>query len=108
MVLYYLLSRDLKKIEGYQFTLRAQKNSQDSVRVTDEAALPKCYCRIEARITGVVWEAVLSLLPEELAKVLESSIQETRPDNDAIKAAVTQNEVVPGAEVRRGTHLRVA
>src|SRR3954453_15673045 len=34
MVLYYLLSRDLKKIEGYQFTLRAQKNSQDSVRIT--------------------------------------------------------------------------
>ena len=32
----------------------------------------------------------------------------TRPDNDAIKAAVAQNEAVPGAEVRRGTHLRVA
>jgi hypothetical protein len=36
MVLYYLLSRDLKKIEGHKFTLRAQKNSQDSVRITDE------------------------------------------------------------------------
>ena len=108
MVLYYLLSRDLKKIEGYQFTLRAQKNSQDSVRITDEAALPKSYRRIEARIPGDIWETVLSLLPEELAKTLELSVQETRPDNDAIKAAVTQNEVVPGVEVWRGTHLRVA
>jgi hypothetical protein len=108
MVLYYLLSRDLKKIEGYQFTLRAQKNSQDSVRITDEAAVPKCYCRIEARIAGVIWETVLSLLPEELAKNMEASIQETRPDNDATKAALAQNEIVPGAEVRRGTHLRVA
>jgi hypothetical protein len=108
MVLYYLLSRDLKKIEGYQFTLRAQKNSQDSVKITDQAAVPKCYCRIEARITGVIWGMALSLLPEELAKALESSIQETRPDNDAIRAAVAQSEVVPGAEVRRGTHLRVA
>jgi len=107
MVLYYLLSRDLKKIEGYQFTLRAQKNGQDSVRITDQAVVPKCYCRIEARIDGVIWETVLSLLPDELAKNLESSIQETRPDNDAIKAAVAQNEVVPGAEVRRGTHLRI-
>jgi hypothetical protein len=34
MVLDHLLSRDLKNIEGYQFTLRAQKNSQDSVRIT--------------------------------------------------------------------------
>jgi len=108
MVLYYLLSRDLKKIEGCQFTLRAQKNSQDSVRITDEAALPKSYCRIDVRIDGVIWETVLSLLPDDLAKNLESAVQETRPDNDAIKAAVAQSEVVPGAEVRRGSHLRVA
>jgi hypothetical protein len=108
MVLYYLLSRDLKKVEGYQFTLRAQKNSQDSVRITDDNALPRSYCKVDVRIDGVVWETLLSLLPNELAKTLESSIQETRPDNDAIKAAVAQNEVVPGAEVRRGSHLRVA
>jgi hypothetical protein len=107
MVLYYLLSRDLKKIEGYQFTLRAQKNSQDSVRIIDEATLPKSYCRIEARIPGIIWETVLSILPDELARTLESSVQETRPDNDAIKAALAQSEVVPGAEVRRGLHLRV-
>ncbi len=108
MVLYYLLSRDLKKIEGYQFTLRAQKNSQDSVRITDEAAVPQCYCRIDARIDGVVWEAVLSMLPDDLAKDLESCIQETRPDNEAIRAAVSHNEPVPGTEIRRGSHLRVA
>jgi len=108
MVLYYLLSRDLKRIEGYQFTLRAQKNSQDSVRITDEAAVPKSYCRIEARIDGVVWETVVSLLPDELAKALELSVQEIRTDADEIKAAAMRNEQVPGAEVRRGSHLRVA
>jgi hypothetical protein len=108
MVLYYLLSRDLKKIEGYQFTLRAQKNSQDSVRITDEAAVPKCYCRIDARIDGVLWETVLSLLPDEISRSLESSVQEARPNADAIKAAAMRNEQVPGAEVRRGSHLRVA
>jgi hypothetical protein len=108
MVLYYLMSRDLKAIEGREFTLRAQKNSQDSVRITDEAAVPKSYCRIQARIDGVVWETVVSLLPDELAMVLESSVQEIRPDADAIKAAAMRHEHVPGAEVRRGSHLRVA
>ena len=108
MVLYYLLSRDLKKIEGQQFTLRAQKNSQDSVRITDESALPMCYRRIEARIPGVIWETVLSQLPDELVKLLESSVQEARPDNDVIKAAVARDEMVLGAELRRGTHLRIA
>jgi hypothetical protein len=108
MVLYYLLSRDLKRIEGYQFTLRAQKNSQDSVRITDEAAVPMSYCKIDARIDGVVWETVLSLLPDELSKSLESSVQEIRPNADAIKAAAMRNEQVPGAEIRRSSHLRVA
>jgi hypothetical protein len=107
MALYYLLSRDLKKIEGREFTLRVQKNSQDSVQIREDAALPMCYRRIEARIPGMVWEMVRSFLPEELVRMLESSIQEARPDNDAIKAAVARSEVVPGAEVRRGVHLRV-
>jgi len=108
MVLFYLLSRDLKKIEGYQFTLRAQKNSQDSLRITDEAAVPKSFCRIDARIDGVVWETVLSLLPDELSKSLESSVQEMRPNADAIRAAALLNEKVPGAELRRGSHLRLS
>jgi Siphovirus Gp157 len=108
MVLYYLLSRDLKKIEGSQFTLRAQKNSQDSVRITDETAVPMSFCRIDARVDGVVWETVLSILPEELSKSMESSVQEVRPNADAIKAAAMRNEHIPGAELRRGSHLRVA
>lgn len=108
MVLYYLLSRDLKRIEGQQFTLRVQRNGQESVRITDEVALPMCYRRIEARIPGVIWETVLSLLPDELAKTLNSSIREARPDHDAIKRAVSQNEIVPGAHVQRGWHVRVA
>lgn len=107
VALFYLLSRDLKKIEGREFTLRAQKNSQNSVRITDEAALPKCYCRIDAKIDGVVWETILSLLPEELAQALELSVHEKRPDADAIRVAVMQNEQVPGAEMRRVWHLRV-
>jgi hypothetical protein len=107
MVLYYLLSRDLKKIEGHQFTLRAQKNSQDSVKITDEAALPFCYCRIDARIDGGVWQTVLSLLPDQLAMALMSSVQEKRPNAEAIKQAAIQGGHVAGAEIRRGSHLRV-
>jgi hypothetical protein len=78
------------------------------VRITDEVAVPKSYCRIDARIDGFLWETVLSVLPEELARALESSVQEIKPDADAIKTALLRQEQVPGAEVRRGSHLRVA
>jgi hypothetical protein len=108
MVLFYLMSRDLRKIEGREFTLRVQKNSQDSVKITDEATLPMAYRKVEARIDGVLWETVISHLPNELAQALEVAIQEIKPDADAIKAAVMRQEAVPGADVRRGSHLRVA
>ncbi len=77
------------------------------MRITDEAAVPKSYCRIDARIDGVVWETVLSLLPDELSKSLGLSVQEMRPNADAIKAAAMRDEQVPGTEIRRGSHLRV-
>jgi len=107
MVLYYLMSRELKAIEGREFTLRAQKNSQDSVRITDEAALPASFRRIDARIGGVLWETVLANLPDELSRMLESAVDESRPDTDTIKAAIQREEEVPGAELRRGWHLRI-
>jgi hypothetical protein len=107
MVLHYLMSRDLRSIEGREFTLRAQKNSQESVRITDEATLPGAFHRIDARISGVLWETVLANLPDDLARMLESAVEESRPDTDTIKAAIQREEKVPGAELRRGWHLRI-
>jgi hypothetical protein len=107
MVLYYLMSRELKAIEGHEFTLRAQKNSQESVQITDEAALPIAFRKIDARIGGVLWETVLEHLPDELRKILESTVKESKADMDSIQAAIQRAEEVPGAELRRGWHLRI-
>ena len=108
MVLFYLMSREVRKIEGRQFTLRIQKNSQDSVRILDEANLPMGYRKVEARICGDLWETMLSFLPEELERAITACVQQTKPDNEAIKAAALRQEVISGTEVRRGFHLRVA
>src|SRR6202789_1353490 len=107
MLLYYLMSGDLKTIEGREFTLRVQRNSQDSVRITDEAALPVAFRRIDARISGVLWETVLANLPDELGRMIESAVEDSRPDTDTIKAAILHEEQVQGAELRRGWHLRI-
>jgi hypothetical protein len=108
MVLYYLMSRELKKIEGREFTLRIQKNSQDSVRFTDETQVPMCLRRVEATLDGELWEEVVDAVPCELKRMLIASIRETAPSNEAIKQAVQNGVRVPGAEVCRGYHLRVA
>ena len=108
MVMYYLKSRDLKKIEGREFTLRIQKNSQDSVRFTDETQVPLQYRNVSARLDGLSWERVIENISDELKRLLVASIQEAAPSNEAIKNAVQKQIGVPGAEVYRGDHLRVA
>jgi len=108
MVMYYLRSRDLKKIEGREFTLRIQKNSQDSVRFTDETQVPMKYRVVALRIEGQIWEQLIAFVPDELRRLLIPSIQEALPSNEAIKQAVQNQISVPGAELYRGDHLRVA
>jgi hypothetical protein len=108
MVLYFLAARGLKKIEGKEFTLRLQKNSQDSVEITNASQIPMACRELELRIPGRVWQAVLAFLPEDIFKVLTNCIHDDKPCNDAIKEAVSRFEEVPGAHVRRGIHLRVA
>jgi len=108
MLLYYLRSRELRKIEGMEYTLRMQKNSQDSVLVSDEPQIPITYKDVEAKVPGTLWQAIQSRLPEEEKRRLTACIRQMRPNNEAIKAAVAANETVPGAEVRRGFHVRVA
>jgi hypothetical protein len=49
MVLYYLESHDLKQVESDDFTLRRQKNSQDSVIVSNPDVIPPDLKRYELK-----------------------------------------------------------
>jgi hypothetical protein len=107
LVLYYLQSREMTKIEGKQFTLRCQKNSQDSVRISDPDLLPLRLKRIEACFDGSTWERIAEALPDELKSILAASIQNVVPMNDAIKQAFALEGAVEGVTVIRGHHVRV-
>jgi hypothetical protein len=96
MVLYYLRSRDLRKIEGREFTLCARKNSQDSVFISDEPKVPLVLREIEAKIPGRFWQALLSILPEDDATELKACVRQMKPSNEAIKNAAVMQESVPG------------
>jgi hypothetical protein len=108
MVMYYLKIRELKKIEGREFTLRIQKNSQDSVRFTDETQVPMCFRIVEARIDGELWEKIVACLPNELERLMVACVRDAVPSSEAVKQALQRQVAVPGAEVYRGEHLRVA
>ncbi|MDR5726794.1 MAG: siphovirus Gp157 family protein [Terriglobia bacterium] len=107
MLLYYMKTREQQSLEGTLFTARICKNAADTVTVTDKDAIPAAYRRHDARIDGGAWESILALLPRELQIVLESSAKDFSVNSEAIKAAKTQGTEVPGAEVKRGDHLRI-
>jgi len=107
LVLYYLQSREITKMEGKQFTLRCQKNSQDSVRIDDPALVPFRLKRVEARFDGDTWERLLATLPEDLKSILVAGIKDVVPMNDAIKQAVALEGAVEGVTVIRGHQVRV-
>jgi Siphovirus Gp157 len=98
----FLRSRGLRKIEGREFTLRVQKNSQDSVVISDEQEVPLRLCEIEAKIPGQLWQELLSKLPEEDACELKACVRQMKPSNKAIQIAAAMQVSVPGAEIRCG------
>ena len=108
LVLYFLNSRDIAKIEGPQFTLRRQKNSTDTVNVQDASLLPIHLLRIEARFTGPLWERIAASLPAELQECFLSSLQSSAPLVDEIKQEVARGCAVEGVRIVRGHHLRIA
>jgi hypothetical protein len=107
MVLYYLASHGLKKIESHEFTLKRNKNSQDSVEIRQPNSIPPQLRRFEARVEGPLWMEVIDALPETLAGPLEACVKSNEPSNSAIKAHIASGGVVDGATIKRGYHLRV-
>jgi hypothetical protein len=108
MVLYYLESHDLKQVESDSFTLRRQKNSQDSVIVSNPDATPPDLKRYELKIAGDIWMKVSRALPEELAAALQATVSGAEPMNQAIKQCFANGKTIDGVVVKRLYHLRTA
>jgi hypothetical protein len=56
-----------------------QKNSQDSVVISDEQEVPLRLREIEAKIPGQLWQELLSKLPEEDACELKACVRQMKP-----------------------------
>jgi hypothetical protein len=108
MVLYYLVSHDLKQLETDNFTFRRQKNSQDSLIVRDAQAVPPELNRYELKVDGPLFLEVIGALPDEVAASLRASVKFTEPSNTAIKQHFASGKTIEGVEVKRLHHLRMA
>ncbi len=98
----------MTKVEVREVTLRVQKNSQESVKLSPEPELPVSFRKLNLSLDGVLFETILANLPEDLAGMVQSAVRDSCGDMETIRGAIARNEHVPRAELRRGTHLRVA
>ena len=108
MVLYYLATHNLTKLETDNTTLRRQKNSQDSVIVRNAEGIPSELKRYEVTVDGGVWMRLLPVLPEDLAAAMQASVRNTEPLNGAIKQYFAAGKTIEGVEVKRLFHLRAS
>jgi hypothetical protein len=99
MVLYYLESHDLKQLETEDTTLRRQKNSQDSVIVSNPDAIPPDLKRYELKLAGDIWMKVFLALPEELAAALQAAVSGAEPMNQAIKQCFASGRTIDGGSI---------
>lgn len=107
MVLFYLNSHDLKQIESDSFTLRRQKNSQDSVVISSAEAIPDELRKYELKLEGSVMLRVKEALPDALKLDLSAAVRSSEPSSNAIKQYVANGGSVDGAVVKRLFHLRI-
>jgi hypothetical protein len=108
MVLYYLEGHDLRQLESDLFTLRRQKNSQDSVIVSNAAAIPEDLCKFELRIDGPLLQRIKEALPDALKLDLTATVRSSEPSTMAIKRHLANGGKLDGAQVKRLYNLRIA
>ena len=107
MVLYYLESHNLTRLETDETTLRRQKNSQDSVIVTSDAAIPADLKRYELKVDGELWMRLLLSLNDDLAAAVQAAVKNSEPQHAAIKQHFAEGKSIEGVQVKRLFHLRV-
>ena len=109
---YFMERRGLQSMKGRLNTISVRRNSQDSLIVETPDAIPAELCKMSMTIGVPEWEELVSYLPEDhnLRSWLASSGSapgKREPDNSKLRAALQSGRRIPGAELRRGQHIRL-
>jgi Siphovirus Gp157 len=110
MLLYFMLSRGLKKIEGEKASIGLQGNGMASLVIDDPCQLEDRFFETTVRITKTEFREIIRPLPDgEIRRKLEFVL--ARPDweinSSAVRSALTSNAPVSGARLVKGHHLRL-
>ena len=105
----FMMARGIKKLEGEKSDIGMQRNSSASLVVDDPLQIAERFFERAVRFTKTEFQELVYQLPEgEARRRLEAALKDGWEVNgEAVRATLVNNELVPGAHLVTGSHLRI-
>ena len=102
-------ARGIKKLEGEKCDIGMQRNSNASLVVDDPLQIAEHFFERNVRFTKTeLQEIVYQLTEGDVRRRLEAALKDSWDVNgEAIRAALVNREVIAGARLVTGSHLRI-
>jgi hypothetical protein len=109
MLLAFMMSRGVRKLEGEKSTVGLQSNSMPSLVIDDPLQVGECYFQKTLRFTKTeLQEVVYQLADGLLSSRLETSLRADcwEIDDSAVRFVLTTGSDISGARLVKGHHVR--
>ncbi len=111
MLAWFMQSRNLQKLRGERNTIALQANSTGSLIVNEMSKIPASFYRARIELTWPEWVEVLNALPagslRERLILAEGKFVQRELQRGILSDALARGEVVPGATLIKGHHVRI-
>ncbi len=110
MLLAFMMSRGVKKLEGDKSSIGMQQNSTASLVIDDPLQVGECFTENAIRFTKTEFQELLYQLPEgDLRTRLETLFKGDgwQINGSAVRASIVNGSPVKGARLIKGHHVRV-
>lgn len=110
MLLAFMLSRGIKKLEGERASICMQQNSASSLAVDDPLQIAECFYESSLRFTKTELQELIYQLPEgDLRQRLETQLTSEgwQVNGSTVRASISNGLPVSGARLVKGHHVRI-
>lgn len=110
MLLAFMMSRGLKKLEGEKAAIGLQANSMPSLVVDDPLHVGECFFEKSLRFTRTeLQEIAYQMADGTLRRRLEAALAGDgwEINNSAVRCALTNSSPISGARLVKGNHIRI-
>lgn len=111
MLMWFMRTRNVKKLRGERNTIYLQANSTPSLVIQDAAHIPPSFYRARIEITWPEWLEIMEALPEGPVRERllngEGKFVQKELQRGILADALFRGEPIPGATLVKGSHVRL-